>query len=73
MISYKNLTLRDKLAFLEVIKGEASQGAERVAQALRDLDVTVNETDLRLALRSAGWGEQDFHALWEECPTHYGL
>lgn len=73
MTPYKNLTLRDKLAFLRILQQEGKKGPEAVAQTLRDLDVSVDETDLRYALISEGWTENDFNALWEECPTHYGL
>jgi hypothetical protein len=65
MRHYQTLTLKDKIALLDMVKVEAAQGPQQVHDLLTTLEVYIRETDIRTACLGAGFMEYDFHLLWK--------
>lgn len=65
MRHYQQLTLKEKLALLDMVKAEAVKGPLEVFDLLFVLEVFVPESAIRSACLDRGWTEKQFHELWK--------
>jgi len=70
---YKNLTLRDKLAFLYLFKLDAANGPASAAFCLIELDIVVSESELKMIFRSLKWPDEHIEKLALLAPHHLML
>jgi|WetSurMetagenome_2_1015567.scaffolds.fasta_scaffold1266216_1 hypothetical protein len=65
MRHYQTLTLKEKIALLDMVKTDAVYGPQKVHDLLTVVEVYVRESDIRTACLGAGFTEYDFHLLWK--------
>lgn len=65
MRHYQQLTLKEKMALLDLVKVEAVKGFKDVFDLLVTLEVFVPESAIRLACLECGWNDFTFHQLWK--------
>jgi hypothetical protein len=65
MRHYQQLTLREKMALLDLVKTESAKGVTEVFDLLVTLEVFVPESAIRVACLESGWTEGKFHQLWK--------
>lgn len=65
MRHYQQLTLKEKLALLDMVKVESAKGVTEVFDLLVTLEVFVPESAIRVACLESGWNEGKFHQLWK--------